>query len=102
MVGILPYDKKGRPYGCPYFFMNNVAGLANDIVDRKYCEGGNEMAGLSQMEFNSIREIAGGHITCAHKLNDYASKCTDPQIKQMFEKAAKDAANSAQKLAGML
>ncbi|MCL2236242.1 MAG: hypothetical protein FWB98_07375 [Defluviitaleaceae bacterium] len=60
------------------------------------------MAGLSQMEFNSIREVAGGHVTTAHKLNDYAQKCTDPQIKQMFTKAAQDAMNSAQKLAGML
>jgi hypothetical protein len=54
------------------------------------------------MEFNSIREIASSHVTCANKLHEYAQKCTDGQIKQMFEKAAKDATNSAQKLAGML
>ena len=60
------------------------------------------MPNLSQMEFNSIREIAGGHVTCANKLNEYAKKCTDGQIKQMFEKAAQDATKSAQKLAGML
>ena len=60
------------------------------------------MSNSSQMEFNAIREIASGHVTCACKLNDYAQKCTDPQIKQMFTKAAQDAQKSAQTLAGML
>ena len=60
------------------------------------------MSNLSQVELSSIRECVGGHVTTAHKLNDYAQKCTDPQIKQMFTKAATDAMNAAQKLAGML
>ena len=60
------------------------------------------MAGLTQMEFNAIREIAGCHITSAAKLGEYAEKCSDPVIKQMFQKASTDARNSAQKLAGML
>jgi hypothetical protein len=60
------------------------------------------MPGLSQLEFNAIREIAGGHITVASKLNEYAQKCTDPQIQQMFQKAATDAKDSAKKLASML
>ena len=76
--------------------------MANATVVKENSEGGNQMAGLSQMEFNSIREIAGGHVTCAHKLSEYASKCTDPQIKQMFQKASQDATKSAQTLAGML
>ncbi|MCL2350485.1 MAG: hypothetical protein FWC67_03285 [Defluviitaleaceae bacterium] len=60
------------------------------------------MPGLSQMEFNAIREIAGGHIMCATKLNEYAQKCTDPQIKQMFEKAAQDSKKTARALTEML
>ena len=60
------------------------------------------MTGLTQMEVSSIREIASGHITTAAKLNEYASKCNDPQLKQMFQKAATDAKASAQKLIGML
>ena len=60
------------------------------------------MANLSQMEFNAIREISGCHTTSAHKLNEYAEKCTDGQIKQMFQKAAQDAAKSAKNLAQML
>jgi hypothetical protein len=60
------------------------------------------MPNLSQMEFNSIREIASGHITCAVKLNQYAERCSDPNIKQMFQKAAQDATRSAQTLTSML
>jgi len=60
------------------------------------------MPNLSQMEFNAIREITGCHITCAHKLSQYAEQCTDGQIKQMFTKAAQDAGKSAQTLANML
>ena len=60
------------------------------------------MSGLSQMEFNAIREIAGGHITIATKLNEFAQKCTDPQIKEMFQKAAQDAKKSARALTEML
>jgi hypothetical protein len=60
------------------------------------------MPNLSQMEFNSIREIASGHITTAAKLSQYAEHCTDPNIKQMFQKAAQDATKSAQTLTAML
>ena len=60
------------------------------------------MPNLSQMEFNAIREITGCHITTACKLNDYAEKCTDGQIKQMFTKAAGEASKSVQNLANML
>jgi len=54
------------------------------------------------MEFNAIREITGCHITSASKLNEYAEKCNDGQIKQMFTKAAQDASKSVQNLANML
>ena len=60
------------------------------------------MGNVSQMEFNAIREIAGGHITVASKLNEFAQKCNDPQIKDMFENAAQDAKKSAMTLASML
>lgn len=60
------------------------------------------MPNLSTMEYNSIREIAGCHITCASKLGEYAEKCTDGQIKQMFQKAAQDCTKAAQTLSQML
>jgi hypothetical protein len=60
------------------------------------------MANLNQMELSSIREVVGCHITTANKLQNYASQCQDPQIKQMFQQASQEAQKSAQKLIQML
>lgn len=60
------------------------------------------MGTLNQSEFNSIREVASSHITTACKLEDYAQKCSDPQIKQMFSQSAQGARQSAKKLTDML
>lgn len=58
--------------------------------------------GLSQLELSSIREIAGCHITCANKLNEYVQKCNDNEVKQMFTKAAQECNKSVQALTQML
>lgn len=60
------------------------------------------MANLNQMELSSIRESVSSHKTMCAKLTDYSEKCTDPQIKQMFQKAATEADKSAQDLLQML
>lgn len=60
------------------------------------------MANLSQMEFNAIREVTTCHINASNKLSEYAEKCIDTQVKQMFQKASMDAKQSAQKLSQML
>lgn len=60
------------------------------------------MAGFSQSEVNSIREVAMCHQSTSRKLSGYAQQCQDPQIKQMFDKAATDAQTAAQKLIQML
>ena len=60
------------------------------------------MAQLTQVELNSIREIVMGHQTMSSKLSDYAQKCQDPQIKQMFEQASQEAQKSSQNLLNML
>jgi len=60
------------------------------------------MGNITQVEMSAIREIAGGHLNVATKLNEYAQKCTDPTIKNMFENAAQEAKKSAQALASML
>ncbi len=57
---------------------------------------------LSQVELNSIRETVTCHQAVAAKLNDYAGKCTDPQVKQMFTQAATEATKSAKNLISML
>ncbi|MDR1067053.1 MAG: hypothetical protein LBL35_06450 [Clostridiales bacterium] len=60
------------------------------------------MQNLTQPELNSIREVAMAHQTLHTKFTNYASQCNDPQIKQMFTKAATDAQNAAQNLIQML
>lgn len=56
------------------------------------------MADLTQIELQNLRHLIGAHDTSYQKLNAYANQCVDPQIKQMFTKAAQDALNTKQKL----
>jgi len=56
------------------------------------------MPDLSQVELQNLRHLIGAHDTEYHKLNTYANQCVDPQIKQMFTKAAQDTLNTKQKL----
>ncbi len=56
------------------------------------------MANLNQNELQNLRHLIGTQSTCYEKLNDYASQCADPQIKQMFTKSAQDALNTKAKL----
>lgn len=56
------------------------------------------MATLNQVELQNLRHLISAHDTSFQKLNSYASQCVDPQIKQMFTKAAQDALNTKQKL----
>ena len=56
------------------------------------------MADLTQAELQHLRHLIGAHETAYEKLNTYASQCVDPQIKQMFTKAAQDSLNTKQKL----
>jgi len=57
------------------------------------------MADLSQAE---LQHLIGAHETSYNKLNTYSAQAVDPQIKQMFNKAAQDALNTKQKLMGFL
>ena len=54
------------------------------------------MADLSQVELQNLRHLIGAHDTSYQKLNTYAQQAVDPQIKQMFTKAAQDALNTKQ------
>lgn len=56
------------------------------------------MADLNQVELQNLRHLIGAHDTSYQKLNEYANKCNDEQVKQMFTKAAQDALNGKQKL----
>ena len=48
------------------------------------------MANLSKVELQNLRHFIGSSDTCYAKLNQYASTAVDPQIKQLFTKAAQD------------
>ena len=60
------------------------------------------MADLTQVELQHLRHLIGAHETAYQKLNTYSSQAVDPQIKQMFTKAAQDSLNTKQKLMSFL
>ena len=60
------------------------------------------MANLSEAELQHLRHLIGTHDTSYEKLNAYSSQAVDPQIKQMFSKAAQDSLNTKQILMGFL
>ena len=60
------------------------------------------MADLNEAELQHLRHLIGAHETSYQKLNTYSSQAVDPQIKQVFSKAAQDALNTKQKLMGFL
>ncbi len=60
------------------------------------------MTNISQKELMSLSDIVGRHQNIASKLSDYAEECTDPEIKQMFNQASKEASQSVQNLINML
>ncbi len=57
---------------------------------------------LNQLELQNLRHLIGSHETAYQKLNEYAQKATDPQIKQMFQKSAQDAQNTKNQLMSFL
>ncbi len=61
-----------------------------------------KMAELTQAELQHLRHLIGGHETVYQKLNTYSSQAVDPQIKQIFTKAAQDSLNTKQKLMSFL
>ena len=60
------------------------------------------MPNLNQMELQSLRHLIGAQCTSYEKLNTYASQAVDPQLKQMFSKAAQDTLNTKTKLLSFL
>ena len=60
------------------------------------------MANLSEAELQHLRHLIGTHDTSYEKLNAYSSQAFDPQIKQLFSKAAQDSLNTKQILMGFL
>ena len=60
------------------------------------------MPSLNQVELQNLRHLIGSQDTSYEKLNTYASQAVDPQVKQVFSKAAQDALNTKTKLLSFL
>lgn len=60
------------------------------------------MANLNQVELQNLRHLISAQDTSYQKLTNYADYAVDPQIKQIFNKAAQDTLNSKQKLVWFL
>lgn len=56
------------------------------------------MSNLNQVELQNLRHFIGSACTCNAKLTDYANNAVDPQVKQLFTKAAQDSLNTKQTL----
>lgn len=60
------------------------------------------MSTLNQIELQHLRHFIEVEENTYKKLMNYADNAVDPQIKQIFNKAAQDALNSKQKLISFL
>jgi len=54
------------------------------------------------MELQGLRHLIGIHETTLKKLDEYAQRATDPEIKQMFQQSAQSARATKQKLMSFL
>lgn len=60
------------------------------------------MTELNQIELQNLKHLINTQDTSYQKLTNYANYAVDPQIKQIFNKAAQDALNTKQKLVWFL
>ena len=57
---------------------------------------------ITQQELNTVKEIAGGHVTMSNKFEAYSNQVQDPQFKQMFKQSSTDAKTTATNLINSL
>ncbi len=57
---------------------------------------------LTYQELNSVKEIAGEHLTMSSKFATYVNQVQDPQLKQMLQQASTDAKTTATNLINSL
>lgn len=58
--------------------------------------------GITQQELNSVKEIAGAHVTMSEKFSMYSNQIQDPQFKQLFTQSGTDAKTTATNLINSL
>lgn len=57
---------------------------------------------ITQQELNSVKEIAGLHMSMGGKFQQYANQVQDQQLKQMLEQSSQDANETAGNLINSL
>ncbi|NMB33373.1 MAG: hypothetical protein GX992_03930 [Clostridium sp.] len=60
------------------------------------------MTQINQLELENLRHLIYSQETSEKKMDAYAQRATDPQIKQMFQQSAQDARNTRQQLISFL
>ena len=60
------------------------------------------MEEITQLELQNIKRLIETSNVLFQKLNSFSSNCVDPQIKQMFTKAAQEELNKKQRLISLL
>lgn len=69
----------------------------------KYAKGGgNHVAHLTQVEFNTIRELLGPATVGLKKMRMFAQSAHSSDVKTFFENAEKDCQNKVNQLMGLL
>lgn len=56
------------------------------------------MKEISVLDLQNLRHLIGGYTTTQCKMQDYASKTEDPEVKQLFQQAADSALKNKQEL----
>ena len=56
------------------------------------------MTEISELDLQNLRHLIGGFDTTHCKMEEYASKATDAQVKQFFQKSAQSAQQTKQQL----
>ena len=57
---------------------------------------------ITQQELNSVKEIAGLHMSMSEKFQDYANQIEDQQLKQMLQQQSQEAKETATNLINSL
>lgn len=61
-----------------------------------------DLKNINQQELNSVKEIAGEHLTMSSKFQLYANQVQDQQLKQMLTQSSTDAHTTATNLINSL
>lgn len=56
------------------------------------------MANISEIDLQNLRHLIGGLENDQLKMADYATQCTDQEVKQFFQQSAQSAGETKQQL----